>query len=95
MPVAEVGSHRHQVEGPLAFAAWLGVHAMLLSGAHSSADAFMSWAWDYFDRDHPAMVEASATPARIAWGDEIADRPNIVVEPLSRGGSDRRDDDTR
>jgi len=77
--VAEVGSHRHQVEGPLAFAAWLGVHAMLLSGAHSRADAFMSWAWDYFDRDHPAMVEASATPARIAWGDEIADRPNIVV----------------
>ena len=77
--VAEVGSHRHQVEGPLAFAAWLGVHAMLLSGAHSRADAFMSWAWDYFDRDHPAMVEASATPVRIAWGDEAADRPNIVV----------------
>ena len=33
--IAEVGKHRHQVEGPLAFAAWLGVHAMLLSGTHS------------------------------------------------------------
>ena len=45
--VAEVGKHRHQVEGPVAFAAWLGVHAMLLSGAHSKTDAFLSWAWDY------------------------------------------------
>ena len=39
--VAEVGKHRHQVEGPVAFAAWLGVHAMLLSGAHSKTDAFL------------------------------------------------------
>ena len=45
---------------PLAFAAWLGVHAMLLlSGTHSKADAFLTWAWDYFDRDHAATVEAS------------------------------------
>ena len=34
--VAEVGKHRHQVEGPFAFAAWLGVLAMLLSGVASS-----------------------------------------------------------
>ena len=61
--VAEVGKHRHQVEGPVAFAAWLGVHAMLLSGAHSKADAFLSWAWDYFDRDHAATVEASVDAA--------------------------------
>ena len=51
--IAEVGKHRHQVEGPLAFAAWLGVHAMLLSGTHSKTDAFLTWAWDYFDRDQP------------------------------------------
>jgi NADH dehydrogenase len=64
--VAEVGKHRHQVEGPVAFAAWLGVHAMLLSGAHSKTDAFLSWAWDYYDRDHAAVVESSTTPQRIA-----------------------------
>jgi NADH dehydrogenase len=81
--VAEVGKHRHQVDGPLAFAAWLGVHALLLSGAHSKADAFMSWAWDYFDRDHAATVEWSSTPTRIAWGDESADVPHIVVERRS------------
>jgi len=78
--VAEVGKHRHQVEGPVAFAAWLGVHAMLLSGAHSKADAFISWAWDYFDRDHAAIVEWSATPQRIAWGDDSADIPHINVD---------------
>jgi len=78
--VAEVGKRRHQMEGPLAFAAWLGVHAMLLSGAHSKADAFMSWAWDYFDRDHAATVEWSTAPQRIAWGDESADVPHIKVD---------------
>ncbi len=78
--VAEVGKHRHQVDGPVAFAAWLGVHAMLLSGAHSRTDAFLSWAWDYFDRDHAAVVESSATPRRIAWGDDEADVPHILVE---------------
>ncbi len=78
--VAEVGKKRHQVEGPVAFAAWLGVHAMLLSGAHSRSDAFISWAWDYFDRDHAAILEASATPRRIAWGDDAADRPHIVID---------------
>ncbi|TWD82489.1 NADH dehydrogenase [Kribbella amoyensis] len=78
--VAEVGRHRHQVEGPVAFAAWLGVHAMLLSGAHSKADAFLSWAWDYFDRDHAAIVEWSDTPQRIVWGDDSADVPHITVD---------------
>jgi NADH dehydrogenase len=78
--VAEVGKRRHQLEGPLAFAAWLGVHAMLLSGAHSKADAFMSWAWDYFDRDHAATVEWSTAPQRIAWGDDSADVPHIKVD---------------
>ena len=78
--IAEVGKHRHQVEGPVAFAAWLGVHAMLLSGAHSKTDAFLSWAWDYFDRDHAATVEASSTPHRIAWEEDEQDVPHISLE---------------
>jgi NADH dehydrogenase len=78
--VAEVGKRRHQVEGPVAFAAWLGVHAMLLSGAHSKTDAFLAWGWEYFDRDHAAVVESSTTPQRIAWGDDAADVPHISVE---------------
>jgi NADH dehydrogenase len=77
--VAEVGKHRHQVEGPLAFAAWLGVHAMLLSGVHSQTDAFLTWAWDYFDRDHAATVEVSAAPQRVAWADHGEDVPHIFL----------------
>jgi NADH dehydrogenase len=76
--VAEVGKHRHTVDGPVAFAAWLGVHALLLSGAHSRTDAFLTWAWEYFDRDHAATAEASAAPARIVWGDDPADRPHLT-----------------
>jgi len=78
--VAEVGRRRHQVDGPVAFAAWLGVHAMLLSGAHSKTDAFLNWAWDYFDRDHTATVEAASEPKRIAWGDHPDDLPTITVD---------------
>ena len=79
--VAEVGKHRHQVEGPLAFAAWLGVHAMLLSGVHSKVDTFLAWGWDYFDRDHAATIEATtATPQRLAWADHGEDVPHIVVD---------------
>ena len=77
--VAEVGKRHHLVEGPIAFAAWLGVHATLLSGAHSTTDAFLTWAWDYFDRDHAATIEASSAPRRIAWGDREADVPHITV----------------
>ena len=80
--VAEVGKHRHEVEGPLAFAAWLGVHAMLLSGVHSKTDAFLTWAWDYFDRDHAATIEATAmaAPARLAWREDDEDEPHIVLQ---------------
>jgi NADH:ubiquinone reductase (H+-translocating) len=78
--VAEVGRHRHQVEGPIAFAAWLGVHASLLSGAHSTTDAFLEWAWDYFDRDHAATIEATTTPRRCAWADHGDDSPHIVLD---------------
>jgi len=83
--VAEVGKHRHQVEGPIAFAAWLGVHAMLLSGVHSKTDAFLTWAWDYFDRDHAAILEVSADPARVAWGHDEDDVPHIVLERTAAG----------
>jgi NADH:ubiquinone reductase (H+-translocating) len=78
--VAEVGRRHHQVEGPIAFAAWLGVHAMLLSGVHSKTDAFLTWAWDYFDRDHAASLEVSGAPSRVAWGNDDEDLPHIVLD---------------
>jgi NADH dehydrogenase len=78
--VAELGKHRHEIDGPLAFGAWLGVHAMLLSGVHSRTDAFLEWARDYVDRDHAAMVESWSDPGRMVFGDEGDDGPHISVE---------------
>jgi hypothetical protein len=40
------------------------VHAMLLSGAHSKTDAFLSWAWDLLRpgsrRDRRSLLEATS-----------------------------------
>ena len=46
--VAEVGLQRHAVTGVLAFAAWLGVHALLLTTARAKVETFLEWAWEYF-----------------------------------------------
>lgn len=48
--VAEIGPRRRQVEGPVAFLAWLGVHLALLSGAWQRTGAIGSWMLDYGSR---------------------------------------------
>ena len=75
--VAEVGKHRHHLEGPLAFVAWLGLHAVLLSGMHSRVDAFLNWADDYFHHERAADLELEDSVGRIAWADDEADRPTL------------------
>ena len=42
-----MGAHHHELHGHVAFAAWLGVHAWLMSGVRQRVDAFVSWAWDF------------------------------------------------
>lgn len=79
--VAEIGPHRHQMEGPIAFAGWLGLHAILLSGAHSQVDAFLNWADDYFHHERSVDLELEGTPDRIAWSDTAADRP--IITPVA------------
>ena len=46
--VAEVGSKHHALTGAIAFAAWLGVHALLLTTARAKLGTFFEWAWEYF-----------------------------------------------
>jgi NADH dehydrogenase len=68
--VAEMGKRRHELHGAIAFAAWLGVHAWLMSGVRERIDAFISWAWDYFSSTRaPAILDRPDTP-KIDWGDE-------------------------
>jgi NADH dehydrogenase len=68
--VAEMGAHRHEVDGPVAFAAWLGVHAMLLSGVRNKIDAFMAWGWDYFSKNRATAMVTASDAGQIDWGDD-------------------------
>jgi NADH dehydrogenase len=69
--VAEVGEHRHELHGRIAFAAWLGVHAQLLANARAEVKAFLAWADEFYVRPHhrsAALLDPSNidTP-RIDW----------------------------
>ncbi len=68
--VAEVGQRRHELHGPIAFAAWLGVHALLMSGVRERVETFISWAWNYFDRNRAVQVLDRKNEGKIDWGDE-------------------------
>ena len=50
--IAEIGQHRHEMHGRVAFAAWLGVHAQLLANTHAEVNAFLSWAEEFYVRPH-------------------------------------------
>ena len=65
--VAAVGKKRHELDGPIAFAAWLGVHALLMSGVRERVEAFIDWAWNYFSRDVPIQVLDRTDQERIDW----------------------------
>jgi NADH dehydrogenase len=71
--VAEVGARHHELHGPVAFAAWLGVHAWLMSGVRQRIDAFVSWGWDYFSRNRSVALLDRSDEARIDWGDDDAE----------------------
>jgi NADH dehydrogenase len=67
--VAEIGNKRHELEGPIAFAAWLGVHLLLMSGVRERIEAFIDWAWDYFSKTRPIQVLDRSDENRIDWGE--------------------------
>jgi NADH dehydrogenase len=68
--VAELGKHRHQLTGPIAFAAWLGVHAVLLPTTLAKMESVVEWSWDYFGTRR---------------GDQVLDRTDqMEIEPSPR-----------
>jgi NADH dehydrogenase len=74
--VAEVGPHRHELHGVIAFSAWLGVHAMLMTGVRNRIDAFVSWGWDFFSKTRGPQVLDRSETARIDWGDDEPEAPS-------------------
>jgi NADH dehydrogenase len=82
--VAEMGAHRHEVDGPVAFAAWLGVHAMLLSGVRNKIDAFIAWGWDYFSKNRATAMVNAPDAGRIDWGDDDeGEKPEFDSAPAA------------
>jgi NADH dehydrogenase len=65
--VAEVGRHRHGLTGPIAFAAWLGVHALLLVPTRAKIEAFIEWASDYFGGSNVDPVLDRPEQVAISW----------------------------
>ncbi|GAA1560390.1 NAD(P)/FAD-dependent oxidoreductase [Dactylosporangium maewongense] len=70
--VAEIGPHRHELHGRLAFASWLGVHAELLANAGAELRAFVAWAEEFYFRPHHRSAELldpeQVELPRIHWG---------------------------
>jgi NADH:ubiquinone reductase (H+-translocating) len=73
--IAEVGAHRHELHGAIAFSSWLGVHALLMTGVRNRVDAFVSWGWDYFSKTRGPQVLDRSEAARIDWGEDAAPEP--------------------
>jgi len=67
--VAEIGRRHHELEGVIAFAAWLGVHSALLSTSRGKIAAFMEWAWDYFGNVRGVQILNRSVEARVNWND--------------------------
>jgi NADH:ubiquinone reductase (H+-translocating) len=65
--VAAIGKKRHELEGPIAFAAWIGVHALLMNGVRAKIGAFIDWASSYFSRSVPIQVLDRKDEVRIDW----------------------------
>jgi NADH:ubiquinone reductase (H+-translocating) len=70
-----------ELHGKLAFAAWLGVHAALMTGGSNRVNAFKSWASDFFGKDRaPQALDRSGEP-RMTWEDDDV----AVAAPAARG----------
>jgi NADH:ubiquinone reductase (H+-translocating) len=79
--IAEVGAHRHELHGAIAFSAWLGVHASLMTGVRNRVDAFIDWGWDYFTKARGPQVLDRADVAKIDWDEDVAPEPEPAAVP--------------
>lgn len=80
--VAEVGPHHHELQGPIAFAAWIGVHAALLSTTRAKVEAFVEWAWDYFGKVKGDQVLDRFSQEDIDWNADSEDASGPSVQGI-------------
>jgi NADH dehydrogenase len=77
--VAEIGEHRHELQGAVAFAAWLGVHAALLTTSRAKIEAFVEWAWDYFGGARVDQILDRTEEENINWNDDQFKRESATL----------------
>ena len=70
-----------ELHGKLAFAAWLGVHAALMTGGSNRVEAFKSWAQDYFGKERAPQALDRSGSERMPWEEDD------VVEAMTGGGA--------
>jgi NADH:ubiquinone reductase (H+-translocating) len=80
--IAALGPKRREVHGPLAFAAWLGVHGMLMTGIRARLHALSDWAGANVSRTRGAQVMDRPDAAAIDWSDDRSAEP--ATAPSSR-----------
>jgi NADH dehydrogenase len=73
--LAEVGPHHHELHGAVAHAAWLGVHAALMTGIRTRVEAFLEWGWDTFSPTRGPQVLDRTDAARIDWEEDRVPEP--------------------
>jgi NADH dehydrogenase len=78
--IAVIGPKRREIHGPLAFFAWLGVHAMLMTGVRTRIEAVIDWCWTLFSRTRGPQVLDRSDAAEIDWSDE--EEPAVSAEAV-------------
>jgi NADH:ubiquinone reductase (H+-translocating) len=79
--IAEVGEHRHELHGAIAHAAWLGVHASLMTGVRNRVEGFLDWGWDTFSSTRGPMVLDRSDVADINWEEDRVPEPAAAGAP--------------
>jgi NADH:ubiquinone reductase (H+-translocating) len=73
--IAAMGPKRREIHGPLAFAAWLGVHAMLMTGVRTRIETVIDWCWAYFSKTRGPQILDRASAAQIDWSENGSSEP--------------------
>ena len=78
------GPYRRELRGLPAFAAWLGVHAALLTGGRNRVETFLEWGFDYFSRSRGPQILDRKTVAEIDWSDDTSHATEASGAPTVR-----------
>jgi NADH dehydrogenase len=73
--IAAVGKRRFELHGLIAFAAWLAVHLLLMTGARARMRAVVDWVTVNLSRTRGPQLLDRAEAAQIDWEEDPAAEP--------------------